>query len=498
MTGSAGPPLSGAALQAQRRFRESLQHSEQKRVVVLLGVLIVLGLLSLLRLLTDRTGAPSAGSFLLFCGAVVYAGGLAWILRGARRTQRLLPDSLWALSAILEALLPSAVLATQMRPAGAGSLPPLLSPALLLYGVVTCLAILRLRPWLCWLSGSVGAVGYAGLIAGYGASGGALDLALLGVCVGHALFIALTGCAAALVSREIRRHVGEAIRAAEYRRELEGLSRELKVAKEIQQGLIPARPPTIDGYDIAFFYRPAASVGGDHCDWRELPNARCALAVADVSGHGIASGLLMAACSSYNRAVLTAVHDPSRALAILNRLLMPELSNGQFITFALAVLDPRQHVVEVASAGHGPTFHLKGTARQVRVYGGTGLPLGVSQEETYEPAESIALDAGDALVLLTDGYVERSRADGLMYGQDRLATLLAEHWCGDAGDFVRALNRDSESFANHLPHQDDMTVLVIGRCPGGSPGAASPVPPAHVDHAASMAAARGGGDGSRP
>lgn len=461
-----GPPRDASEANTHQRFRASLQRSEETRIAVLLALLVILGVLGVLRLATDsgagdRQRLLAAVLLYLFAGA--YAGAMALTIRQARRRGELLPDSLWTLSTTLEGLLPSGLLAVQLRDWSSGAMLPLLTPVLLLYGVVACLSILRLRPWACLVSGLVGAGGYTILISAVAGPAMIREPALLFAYGGNALMIALTGLAAGLVSREILRHVRTALLAAEYRAVLDGVEQELEIARSIQQNLMPSAPPIVPGYDIAFSCRPAERVGGDHCDWRTLAGERYALIVADVSGHGVAAALLMAACSAYGRAVLAGVNEPRAAIATLNRLLVPELADEHFITLAMAVLDPRENVVELVSAGHGPTFHLQADTGRVSRFGGGGPPLGVDVGVDYDPARRIAMARGDALVMLTDGYPERPNAEGHRYGEERLAEFLASHWRGNARGLIANLDQEMEAFAGRTPAPDDMTILVIAR-----------------------------------
>jgi len=241
--------ITGRAADATASLERALQHSEYRRLGLLLLALATLAGLGLLRLLTDRTlGATDAQAtrVLVYCGGIVYALGLAWTVRRAERRGSVLPAAVWFAGTIIESLLPTLALAASVwltsTPGGA----PLRSTPLLLYGLVICLSILRLRPGLCLLSGLVAGAGYLGVVVGTStrAESGTDGVAVSDL-LGFVVFIVLTALAAAMVSHAIRGHVVAALREAETRRQLTAVQRELELAGTVQQDLLPKAMPQI-------------------------------------------------------------------------------------------------------------------------------------------------------------------------------------------------------------------------------------------------------------
>ena len=105
----------------------------------------------------------------------------------------------------------------------------------------------------------------------------------------YALSILLSGGVAAFVASQIRTHVTAALREAELESELEQVKHDLDVARTIQQGLLPDKPPGLDNFEIAGWNKPADQTGGDYFDWHPLPNGEIAVSLADATGHGIAA-----------------------------------------------------------------------------------------------------------------------------------------------------------------------------------------------------------------
>jgi serine phosphatase RsbU (regulator of sigma subunit) len=209
--------------------------------------------------------------------------------------------------------------------------------------------------------------------------------------------------------------------------------------------------------------RPADETGGDYYDWQLLPDGRLAVAIADVTGHGIGPALMMAVCRAYSRASAPEISSPQKLLKRINTLIVDDLQGGRFITMAIGILasDGR---IQFASAGHGPTVLLRAKDQSVRVFGGDGLPLGVTGEETYDEVHEFTMEPGDVLVLLTDGFVEWSRpSDNELFGTERLTSVVRDHARGSAKVVMEALDRAVRDFSQGSRQADDMTAVIIKR-----------------------------------
>ena len=205
---------------------------------------------------------------------------------------------------------------------------------------------------------------------------------------------------------------------------------QIAMAESIQRSVVSDVPPHFDGVELAARYQPASTfqLGGDWWDAFELADGRIAVVVGDVAGHGVSAASAMTQVRTALRAYLFEGHDPATCLDRLD-LLMSGLLDQRVATAVLAVLDPRTGRVELTSAGH-PRPLLVGPQGAVEV----DLPIrpllgvGAGTAETM----SIDLEAGDALLLYTDGLVERRGAD-LQERTERLRTLAATTYTGDAG-----------------------------------------------------------------
>jgi len=245
----------------------------------------------------------------------------------------------------------------------------------------------------------------------------------------------------------------------------QALERDLSTAHRVQQGFLPMRPPTINGYSFFDFYEPAHQIGGDYFDYVKLPNHRVAVVLADVSGKGIPAALLMAKLSAETRFCLASEATPAAAIERLNEGFNRDVWEDRFVTLVLAVLDLEAHQVTIVNAGHMAPFLRHADAKIVTVSEEiTGLPLGVVESFRYEQ-ETIQLEPGDSLTVFTDGLSEAMNAENELYGLERLKNSLSAQCDG-----IEALGKhvldDVKKFAGERSQSDDMCMICFGRDAG--------------------------------
>lgn len=240
------------------------------------------------------------------------------------------------------------------------------------------------------------------------------------------------------------------------------LETELKLAQEIQVELLPSEAPQIDGYEFFDYYAPAKYVGGDYYDYLPLDDDRLALVVGDVSGKGVPAALLMVKVASELEASLATERDPVAALNSVNRRFSRRNPDGAFVTMVLAILDLARHQMSVVNAGHLRPLLRRPDGTVVEIGDAeAGMPLGVVPARTYEQTQ-LQINAGDALVLISDGITEAQSAGGRQYGQPRLLAQLAAS-CGTAADLGRRIIDDVDRFVGSHPQSDDRCLLCLRR-----------------------------------
>jgi sigma-B regulation protein RsbU (phosphoserine phosphatase) len=252
------------------------------------------------------------------------------------------------------------------------------------------------------------------------------------------------------------------------------MKRDLEIAREIQQWLIPEEPPSLEGADIAFATRPANTVGGDYYDVilrraREKANQAVLLVMADVAGKSIPAALLMATFQSSLKAMLTAEPTLQELAHGLNYYTCTRSQEGRrFTTAFLAEFELNTGVVTYINAGHNHPVLLRAGGQVERCERG-GLPFGIRPEAQYELGTT-TLGAGDLLLVFTDGVTEAVNESDEEYGEPRLLAHLQQITRESADAAIRELMTDLGQFVGQARQHDDMTWLIVS-VPAGVPTA---------------------------
>ena len=241
----------------------------------------------------------------------------------------------------------------------------------------------------------------------------------------------------------------------------EKVQRELKIAADIQRGLLPRSLPSCEGYDMADRAVPCLEVGGDYFDCVCFEGERLGLAVADVSGKGVGAALLMASLRAWLRAELAHGTDLAALAARLNDFVHESSDLNSFITFFYAELDKTTGILRYVNAGHNPAV-VFGRDGAVRELGGTGLCLGMLPDRLYEVGTA-ALDPGDVLVAYTDGITESRNAAEAEFGVDGLAEAVRGERDKDAPAILEAVFSRLAEFTAGAEPFDDRTLVVVKR-----------------------------------
>lgn len=245
-------------------------------------------------------------------------------------------------------------------------------------------------------------------------------------------------------------------------RERQRMERDMELARQIQLGLLPERPPEHPGWRIAAFAQSCDETGGDYYDFMPVAGGGLDAVVGDVSGHGIPSALLMSTARAFLRALHERGLPPGETVTALNRLLEQDLADDSFMTLVLARLAD-DGAMQYVAAGHEPPLVWRRDG-SFDALDSSGLPVGMIDDSVYEEATVKPLAAGELIVLCTDGISEAQRPPGhLQFGQERLRALVAEHAGQGAQAVCDALvSAVSEHLDGHPPH-DDITLVVIER-----------------------------------
>ncbi|WP_243313912.1 PP2C family protein-serine/threonine phosphatase [Fundidesulfovibrio agrisoli] len=236
----------------------------------------------------------------------------------------------------------------------------------------------------------------------------------------------------------------------------------LDQAQAVQRSLLPGKLPVRPGLDIAAAAVYSGQTGGDYYDFLELAGDSLAVVVADVSGHGMDSALLMASARGFLRQAALCLSDTSRIVTTLNRHLARDVAGaGHFITMFMLVLDPARKTLEWVRAGHDPAIVYNPDTDAFSELKGRGLPLAVDPESAYLPERMRGWPSGCVMVLGTDGLWEAFGPDGSMYGKDRLRAVIRANATLPAQAIMEAIAEDWHLFLDGAPQEDDVTLVVI-------------------------------------
>jgi len=243
----------------------------------------------------------------------------------------------------------------------------------------------------------------------------------------------------------------------------QALERDLALARQIQESLLPQKTPEVNGYDFYRFYRAAYAVGGDYYDYLPLPDGRYAVVVADAQGKGVAAALHISFVSGELKSALAERLSPAEAVTAVNRRLLESECDDRLATLAMVVVDPASPDVEVLTAGHfSPLLRRRGGTMKLAGERKKGFPLGVDADERYQSSK-VKMLAGESLTMFTDGFTDAMNDDEQFYGLDRVTCIVSSMDAGDAGQLGGCLVDDVERFVGGRSQKDDMCLVVVHR-----------------------------------
>ncbi len=238
----------------------------------------------------------------------------------------------------------------------------------------------------------------------------------------------------------------------------EKAKQELRIAHEIQQSFLPDIAQLGLSAEIAASSLPARSVGGDLYDVAEL-EGKIAMVIGDVSGKGVPAALYMVRAVSEYRFLVPRMDEPAVLLTELNKLLAKNSPFGMFLTFFYACLDKDKKILRYASAGHHPMLRRRASGAVDSIPNPGGPPLGLMEDSTYQSG-TLKLEAGDILLLYTDGVTEARDKKGGEYTIERLLTCVGKCADGAAGQVAQVL-ADVQEFCRGTEPHDDTTVIAL-------------------------------------
>jgi len=255
---------------------------------------------------------------------------------------------------------------------------------------------------------------------------------------------------------------------AYYRRNYESarMKKELNYAREIQLSMLPATEALIADVEISAASVPAYEVGGDYFDYFKISESKLGIFICDVSGHGVASALMLSGLRSCMHLILEDTADPKEVFVKLNRMIRKTQSKKMFVTAIFAVLDLENNTCSLFNAGHLPPYKISGDSFELFKIKRHGITLGaIDGYEINEKESQVTLDFGknDKLVFYTDGVTEAMDANRNEFGADKLESFLYANASKSSSELKDNLVKEINLFTGDTPQKDDMTILTIGR-----------------------------------
>lgn len=241
--------------------------------------------------------------------------------------------------------------------------------------------------------------------------------------------------------------------------------RQMETARQIQLSMLPRQSPQVTGYRFAHHYNAAERVGGDYFFYEMLRDGRFILGIADASGKGLPAAMNISRFAGEVRLRIATSPTLKSALSSLNQFVIDGSDECMFITSCLCVLDPQQHVVAIANAGHPHPIIKHGATGQVEELMGTrrNFPFGIISE--FDPHPWIVkLEPGDQILLFTDGVTEAMNPRNQIFGVNRLLDVVARA-TGDIQEMVSEVVRGVDDFRQGRVANDDMTLVGFERQP---------------------------------
>ncbi len=237
------------------------------------------------------------------------------------------------------------------------------------------------------------------------------------------------------------------------------IKQELKVARLIQQKILPSTFNTPDDVEIQGVSIPAEEVGGDFYDFIPIDDHKFALVIADVSGKGIPASLFMALARNTIRTEAHRDPNPKRVITNANKLLTKDSESGMFVTGAYFLVDTFNQTITYISAGHNNQLLSRAVEKKVDIIKGYGRPLGIMEDTEFEE-KIIFYDKDDTLVLFTDGIVEAEKADGEQYEEERTMDFIEKNSHLPVRELLAAFKEEVTQFTEGNPFIDDFTLLI--------------------------------------
>ena len=247
----------------------------------------------------------------------------------------------------------------------------------------------------------------------------------------------------------------------------EKMRQALEMARVVQMSTLPSEMPAVPGYEVCGLFEPAELTGGDTYDLAAIDQGLLVV-LGDATGHGIAPALSVTQMQAMLRMAFRLGADLDTAYLQINNRLAETLADDRFVTAFIGLLDPAANRLRFHSGGQGPIFHFQAATGSCVRYKPTSFPLGAMPLAAARPPVTLEMAPGDILVLLSDGFYERTNAAGEQFGEARVEALVAAHRGGRVTALMDAIVGAVRDFGGGAAQEDDMTAVLVRRDGGAA------------------------------
>lgn len=238
------------------------------------------------------------------------------------------------------------------------------------------------------------------------------------------------------------------------------IEEQLKLAKDVQQSLLPSSEPEIPGYTFASVCIPTYEIGGDYFDYIPIDENRIAIVIADVSGDGVPAALIMAAFRALLRYNAKLFSNPAKLMQLMNEHVAEFMRKRDFISIFYGILNYKDHSFSYCNCGHNPALHFTSTGTKFLEGGGPSLNLLKDAEfKTFE----LKLGHNEMILFYTDGVVEVFSKDKKQFGLDRLIEIFNYNAEKSPTEIVKMIISSTKEFSSSDFYNDDFTLLALKR-----------------------------------
>jgi serine phosphatase RsbU (regulator of sigma subunit) len=251
-------------------------------------------------------------------------------------------------------------------------------------------------------------------------------------------------------------------KAQEMKIEKMRMERELVTAQQIQAALLPETLPQLKGMEFAAYYSAQTESGGDYYDFIDLGEGRLGITIADVSGHGVGSGLVMAMTRTLLHTYSQKILNTKKIFEIINEYLKANTASNYFVTMFYGILNTDTLKLIYSSAGHCQPIIIRD--EKIRQLPAGGIALGATLNDMFSKLtdiKEIQLQRGDYFVQYTDGIDEAMNAENQEFGLDRFMKSLTNNCNKSPEDLIKAVVKDINFFTQNIPQHDDITMIVF-------------------------------------